>query len=352
MLTAADLQIADSILAHQLDLFRLEAHTRAQALELLDRLGSELEARLRQSDLTAYSREATTRLLAQTTEVIDRYYTALQTHSEATLSGMAQVQSNVIKQAIDASLLVNLDASVPTTAYLNRLLSTTLIEGAQSGAWWAKQSADTAFKFSAAVRQGMAAGETNAAILTRIVGTKAAPGILDIAKSNARTLIHASIQSVANAARRDTFQQNRDIIKGIRQVSTFDSHTTEICIAYNGCEWDLDYEPINGTLLPYNGGVPRHWGCRSVEVPITKTFRELGLNIPEVAPGQRASAQGPVAANMTMDAFLKRQGKAAVEEQLGVGRAEMWRSGKITLRQLVDLRGNPLTLKALQRKYG
>jgi hypothetical protein len=37
---------------------------------------------------------------------------------------------------------------------------------------------------------------------------------------------------------------------------------------------------------------------------------------------------------------------------LGKGRAELWRSGKITLNQLLDQRGNPLTLAQLQSRYG
>jgi hypothetical protein len=37
---------------------------------------------------------------------------------------------------------------------------------------------------------------------------------------------------------------------------------------------------------------------------------------------------------------------------LGKGRAELWRSGKITLNQLLDQRGNPLTLAELRSQYG
>jgi hypothetical protein len=36
---------------------------------------------------------------------------------------------------------------------------------------------------------------------------------------------------------------------------------------------------------------------------------------------------------------------------LGKGRAELWRDGKITLQQLLDQRGNPLTLQQLRQRY-
>jgi hypothetical protein len=65
---------------------------------------------------------------------------------------------------------------------------------------------------------------------------------------------------VANESRMATFKKNDDIIEGVRQVSTLDSNTTDICMAYDGAEFDLEGEPINGTDLPYEGGVPAALG--------------------------------------------------------------------------------------------
>ncbi len=350
-MTSSDLSAADAILSNQLDLFRLSAHVQEQALAVLDRMGRELEGRLRDESLTELGRERLTRLLKQTSEVIDRYYTQLSATVEAGAKGAGAVQGNVIRQAL-TTVLISVDVSLPTTTFLNSLLSKALIEGAQSGAWWKRQAGDTAFRFASAVQQGLVAGETNEAIVSRVAGTTTKPGVITISKRNARSLVHASIQSAANAARRETYMRNADIIKGIRQVSTFDSHTTEICIAYSGATWDLDLQPIGTTRLPYNGGVPRHWGCRSVEVPIMKTFAELGLKgFSEPSPGQRASVDGPIDARTTMKQFLDRKGAEFQDAVLGKGRAAMYRKGIITLQQLLDLRGNPLTLKQLQRRY-
>jgi hypothetical protein len=43
---------------------------------------------------------------------------------------------------------------------------------------------------------------------------------------------------------------------------------------------------------------------------------------------------------------------AQQDAQLGVGRAQLWRDGKITLQQLTDSSGNALTLEQLQSLYG
>jgi hypothetical protein len=104
-----------------------------------------------------------------------------------------------------------------------------------------------------------------------------------------------------------------------------------------------------GTKLPFNGGPPRHWGCRSVLTPIPKTFRDIGLDIDEPGDvGQRASSLGPVAGNMTFEQFLNRQPPAFADKVLGKGRAALWRAGKITLRDLVSGTGRPLTLEELR----
>ena len=54
---------------------------------------------------------------------------------------------------------------------------------------------------------------------------------------------------------------------------------------------------------------------------------------------------------MTMTEYLNSRTKEQLDEQLGVGRAELFRSGVITRSQLLDLRGNPLSLSQLQSKY-
>ena len=194
-------------------------------------------------------------------------------------------------------------------------------------------------------------GQTVSQIAARVSGTTTTAGVMDTARAGARVLVHSSVMSVANAARLATYKENDDAIKGYEQLSTLDGHTTDICIAYSGAQWDLDFKPINGTTLPFNGGCPRHWGCRSIIVPILKTFKELGIDIPEPPVGTRASNFGEVPADMSFDAFLRRRTKEQQDEQLGSGRAQLWRDGKITLRQLLDMKGNPLTLAQLERKY-
>jgi hypothetical protein len=344
---AVDSAIADAILEHAVDLFRLEAGTRARILDLLQKLQKELIGELASADLTAYQKLRTQELLKQTSAIIDDYYAKMQGELELTLQGVGRIQVNQVTAAVNAAMPVRLGLTLPTETFLTRLVSNVLIQGAPSAEWWGRQNQDTASKFANAVRQGLVAGEGNERIVQRV------RGVMNVSANNARSLVHTSIQTVANASRRETFRKNADVINSVRQLSTLDAHTTPTCIAYSDSEWTLDGEPVNdiAKALPagYNGGTPRHWACRSVEVPVTKSFADLGIDLPEPPEAQRASGAGPV--NMDFEEWLSRRTVEQQDAQLGKGRAQLWRDGKINLQQLLDMQGNPMTLAQLHDKY-
>lgn len=349
---SADERIADDLLAYQLDLFRLEANTQSRTLQSLEALTRELTRRLGAEDLTTFTKQRTQRLLREANAIISDYYTRITNDVTAISSGSAHVQARQAVDSINAAStpLVFLEAALPPASVINAMAGDAMLFGAPSAQWWRRQSGDTQFRFANAVREGLLFNETNQQIVNRVAGspTLGRPGVMDISKHAARALVQTSVQTVANDAKLEVFSRNADIILGVRQLSTLDGKTSDICIAYSGDEWDLTGKPLGKTKLPFNGGPPRHWNCRSVLVPITKRIPGLATRGPGA---MRASIDGPVSQSTTFNAFLKRKGKAFQDETLGPGRADLWRRGKITLSQLLDLRGNPMTLAQLRRKY-
>lgn len=238
---------------------------------------------------------------------------------------------------------VRLVGAAPTPAVLATLVKNTLIEGAPSAQWWDRQAKDTAFRFSSAVRQGIAQGETTEQIFRR---TKEVVGL---AGRNSRALVQTSIAQVAGDVRIATIEANADLYKGYQHISTLDGHTTPQCIARSNLVWNMDKGPVGHNLL--FKPPPVHWNCRSVMIGVLKTFKEQGINLPEPQGLTRASAEGQIDRSTTFASFLSRRSVAEQDAQLGAGRAQLWRDGKITLRQLVDNRGNPLTLEQLRSRY-
>lgn len=338
-------QLFDGFVSSALDILRVAASEKNKVLKRLARLERKLIGKLSETDLTTAQKADVDKIVRAANPIIATHYAEI-----ANLPELAAISLFAAEDVQDIlKIFFGKDAiGIPRQSYFDSVASKVLIEGAPSADWWRGQAAATQFKFAQQLRLGMIAGETNRQIIARIVGKSGQAGVMEVSRRDAASLVQTSVQTVANDARRNTFKANDDLIKGVRQVSTLDGHTSEICMAYSGGEWDLDGKPINGTTLPYKGGTPRHWKCRSVEVPITKTFKELGLDIPESPIGTRASDEGQIAGDTTFDAFLKRKDKAYLDAKLGPGRAELFRDGKITLRDLVNGDGNPVTLEELQ----
>lgn len=341
-----ELAIADAILRHSLQIMRLSAGQEAEVDKVLREMARELELLLRYGGLEGASKRDVEKLLKQAEDAIRVGYlradAATDTYELAVI--VAEKAQEIVEDQIPATV------NLPTDATLRSLGQDVLIDGAPSSAWWAKQAQDTAFRFAAQVRQGVVNGETQEQIVARITGKRGEPGIMDIARRNARALVHSSVMTAANRARLEVFRKNARLIKGVRWLATLDSHTCITCGALDGQAWDLDGQKLKGTRLDFDAP-PKHFGCRCVLTAIPKTFREIGVNIDEPEDeGQRASSAGPVDGKTTFADFLERQPAAFVEEVLGKKRAELWRAGKLTLRDLVSGTGRELTLDELRAK--
>ncbi len=343
---AADQLIADAMIVQAVDLIRLEGSYDRATIRLLKEMEAELIKRLQKRELTSISRQRLLDLLAETKSVIAQTY--VQIRKNVDLPALAEVQAAAVGGAVQAAVGARLTVGIPSTTTLGAMLSDLLIQGAPSKDWWDRQAGDTQFRFSNLVRQGIALGDTNAQIVAKLRnGDGPNPPIIETSRRNAEALVRTSIQTVANATRKEVFDANPEVIQGYRQLSTLDGRTTDICIAYSGAEWDLQGNGINGTTLPFNGGPPRHWNCRSVLVPIVRDLPGL----PAFRGSTRASMDGPVRADITFSEWLKDKPKAFQDDLLGVGKADLWRDGKITLQQLLNQKGRPLTLDELRSKY-
>lgn len=248
--------LADAILRHSLQILRLGAGQADDAEAILIELTRELKLLLDTADLTDAGKRDIEKLIAQADEAIRVGYlragAVSDTHSLAII--VAEHTQRVMEDVIPAVV------KLPTASALLAIGKDVLIDGAPSSAWWAKQSEDLQFKFAAAVRQGLANNETQEQIVTRIVGKRGEPGIMDRPRRDARALVHSSVLSAANQARLATFRKNARLLKGVKWLSTLDSHTCLQCAALDGAAWNLDGEKLPGTTVDFSAP-PKHFGC-------------------------------------------------------------------------------------------
>jgi hypothetical protein len=88
-----------------------------------------------------------------------------------------------------------------------------------------------------------------------------------------------------------------------------------------------------------------------MRVPVTKSWRELGIDADEAPEGVRASLTGAVPRRTTFSTWFNRQPAATKKEILGASRYELFKSGKIKIDQFATT-SRVLTLKQLKKKFG
>lgn len=333
----------DSAVSLQLDLNRIDAQTRATVIEILRKMERELVAQLSDGNLTDWKKSKINKLLSESRAVIDGYYSTIQSELFDLLDGVAGVTVKDATKAI-GQVMVSVTPSLPTQAVMAELASGAFVQGALTADWWSRQSMDSAWRFDAAIRQGIVAGEANGKIIARVREGMA------VSRANAAALVQTAVQTVSNRARSAVSEANSDLIKSQMWLTALDSHVCPRCAARADLKWDMQTKKPIGHGIPYELP-PIHYNDRCILVDVTKTYREMGIDLDEPKEGTRASDEGQVAGDMTFDAFLKRKGVDYQNDVLGKGKAELWRDKKITLQQLIDGNGNPLTLKQLQAKY-
>jgi len=210
------------------------------------------------------------------------------------------------------------------------------------------------------IRSGIVEGQGIDRIVRRLRGTLASgftDGVLEIGRRQAETVVRTSVQSVLNAANDAVYADNTDVIKGVQWMSTLDARTTDICASLDGQTFNVGEGPRP----------PMHYQCRSRTVPVMKSWKELGIDLKEPPRGPRAAKfypegadvstrrraiknamRGEVPGGMTYGSWLKQQPVDVQNQILGVGRAKLFRRGKVSLDRFVTKDYKPLTLKELE----
>ncbi len=336
-----------AILKNSLDLMRYEAGLRTEILAMLTQIGRDLVGELAQAGLdtprTDWQRARLRALIEGVQKRVETGYADIADHHALNLADAAEASANSLVVALNDAVGVELLQGVKWTPQtLKALVDGTLVEGAPSADWWARQSVDLQEAFADQMRQGILRGEGIGPLTARV------RDLMGVSSRNAEALVRTSALAVNNAAQLAAYQENADIIDKLQWTATLDPRTCVSCGAQDGAMWPLG----EAHALP-----PLHWNCRCVCVPITKTWEQLAkrnkalaAQSDEIDPGSRASMGGPVSGDTTWESWLGAQPKEVQADILGPARQKLWDAGKLTITDLVDQRGNALTLAQLKSR--
>lgn len=324
---------ADAIIRRQIALLRVDAGIRKEVLPVLEAMQKDLLARIAEDNFaraTNLNQVRVRKLLKDVAAITnDGYEQAAQAYDDSMAKLYGHETDFMIKLADGLGVTL---AGLPPVNVVNAA-SEALIVGAPAETWWSRQAASSVFQFQNRIRAGVLEGRTTGQIVDQVREDMA------LAKRNAEALVRTGVQAVASKASQDLFYANRDIILAVQFVATLDSRTTETCIARSGLRWanTAAHKPI-GHSVPY-AVPPLHYNCRSRLIPLMSKKEKLD--------GTQSAVGGPVPASWDFGDWLKSQPEHVADDVLGKGKAKLWRDGKITLTDLLDQTGRPLTLTEL-----
>lgn len=257
----------------------------------------------------------------------------------------AEWQARLLQQEVG---FAGLDIDTPSPTALNTIVTQQPLSGKFLNQWISEWGTSKISRVNQSIRLGLAQGETAQTIARTITGTRRnnyRDGILNISRRGANMLVRTTSNDVMTKARDKVYRQNENVIKGIQWVSTLDSKTTPICMARDGQVYPIDSGPRP----------PAHPNCRSTTVPVTKSFREMGIPLDEfdesVRPEVKNGLAGNVPATETYQTWLEKQSATFQDDVLGPTRGKLFRKGDLPLDRFVEEpSGRQYTLDELKRR--
>tara|TARA_R110002020_G_scaffold41325_6_gene121996 strand:+ start:165 stop:2495 length:2331 start_codon:yes stop_codon:yes gene_type:complete len=262
----------------------------------------------------------------------------------------AQWQAGVLKQTVPLEMTFK----TPTIGTIRSALTSKPMQGRLLSKWYSDLATSTAKNISDQLTIGFLQGESIDRLSARIMGVpdieKGFSGTSTRAqvRRHVRTVTRTATNHIASNARDATYAENKDIIKKVRYVATLDSRTSDVCQSLDGQEF-----PVGQGERP-----PMHHQCRSTTVPITMSWKELGITgAKDVRLGGRAlrdvktGLSGLSPKEISYGQWLKAQPADVQNQIFGVKQADLLRSGKLQFAQFFD-NGRKLSIGELAQIEG
>lgn len=337
--TPLDKRIAHALTDRKILQFRYDAHLRAEVWKRLSATQKALLNRLNSAGVEALPKRELDKLLKELKAEIAKTYRDTTAYIQPELSGFFDVEKQALAELYNDEIGYDFFNRVPEYQK-TATQHATVIAGMHLDSWFDKQSHDLAFKFESTIRQGLLDGKQTPEL------AKETAELFGTSRRWADTLVITAVAKVADDAHKSLRDDNLDLIKGEKHLSTLDMRTSTVCQVRDGKMWDTEYKPI-GHDLPYQRP-PLHPRCRSILQLVMKSWKELGFDgVEEMPESTRASMDGQVSEKTNYETWLNSKTPEEQDKALGKGKADLWRRGVITFADMLDQSGRPLTLKEL-----
>lgn len=350
-MATAPAELIDIATRHQLHYERLKSHEVKAFDNFLIQLDEDLRKQLSKADITSFTRARLEKQLALVNEIIRGIYGDYKTVWRDGLMQAALYEAEFEKKSLD-QVVINKEFVLPTEAAISAAVFSRplAVEGINNGAlldrFFEQLPDNTVKRVEGAIRLGFAQGQTTQQVIQRIRGTAKArytDGLLAISQRDAALITRTALQHVASQARFSTWDNNRDIIKGLRVVATLDNRTTTICRSLDGKVFPIDKAPMP----------PYHISCRTtLSATLDSRFNMLDEGATRAARDEDGEVVS-VDANETYYSWLMKQSKSFQDSVIGPTRGKLLREGGLSAERFAELqigkRFEPLDLKNMRK---
>jgi len=243
-------------------------------------------------------------------------------------------------ETLQSLLPVAFELNLPAPTLMQSIVQEKPFNGKIMSEWFEKLNVSTQRNLYDEFQLGMIEGKTvpdmAGSLLSKDWDAFTYGGI-NRAMANATAVARTAINHASTQARQLTMKQNEDIINGVQYIATLDDRTSYICMSLDGQVFGIDEGPRP----------PMHYNCRSTIIPVVKSWEELGIDANEISASTRASMNGQVSETVDYENWLKDQDEAFQNKALGPARANLWRSGELSLQDMIGADYKPITLDDL-----
>jgi len=338
-------RVQDRTIRHMVYLERLKTMQARKAVEFIDSdiipdLINQLSVRLSNIEAFGFDRgpETTRRIAAMIDELghITARFKDINTRIQGELFELALDEVEWQRGMMNHEAGFSLNTVTPQPEQIRIAITATPFDGRTLEQWFDRLADSAQAKLSQAVGRGVVEGQTS----TQIVRQVQAMGVLGTSRAQTAAVVQSAFAHASNAARLEVFNANADIIKGLQWIATLDSRTCMRCA------------PLDGKVYPLNKGPrpPIHVNCRCAIAPVTKSFKELGIDAKDVPAKYRASMNGQVPAELTYNQWLRKQSASVQADALGATRAQLFRRGELDVSAFTNNNRRELTLAEIRKR--
>ena len=379
-------KLRDAFIQHAVDIERIKEPARRILISRLMEFRQELRDYivLNFGQIPGSDTKRFERMVNKINKITKTAFKDVEVTQTAFLNKLAQAEYLMNAKIINNVIGVELASAQWSKQQLIAITKDSLIEGALQSDWWNRVTLSSQNRIKDTLRQSILKGESIQETAELITGTRSIKpkvynvvqeikeidgkitlktikkklygytgGVLDIEQRHAEAIVRTGIQAVQNSAREKAFEENQDVLKGYQFSATLDTRTSQQCRGYDGLAWDFEGKPLNSHSIS-KPVIPVHWNCRSTWLPITKSFDELvGVKLKDNLENSvgRTEMDGQIASKTSYEKWLKKQPISKQKEILGKGKYKLYKKEKLTLKEMIDQKGNPLTLEELENKY-